>query len=328
MNVTGITTTEALRQALAEEMARDERVFLLGEDIAAYGGAFGVSRGLVDQFGGARVVNTPISEPGFVGMAIGAAMTGTRPVVEIMFMDFLPLVSDQLLNMAGKLRYVFGEQATCPLVIRTAAGGGKCYGPTHSQNLEAWFLHAPGIKVVCPGCPADAKGLLKTAIRDPNPVLFVEHKMLYGIKGETSDDPDLCIPFGRARKVCEGEDLTIVAWSWMADLADSAVLELEKLGIYAELLDLRTLVPMDVGAILDSVRNTGRLLVVDEAVRSGGVAAEIACRVYEQGHELLQAPIRRLTAPDIPIPASPTLEDAALPTTAGIVDAALELVDS
>ncbi len=325
-----ISYTEALREALTEEMRRDPNVFLLGEDIAAYGGAFGVSRGLVDLFGDRRVVNTPISEPGFTGLAIGAAMTGLRPVVEIMFMDFLPLIADQLLNLAGKLRYVFGPQATCPLVVRTAAGGGRCYGPTHSQCLEAWFMHAPGIKIVAPSTPADAKRLLKTAIRDPNPVLFVEHKMLYGLRGEVADAEadDQELPFGVARKVCEGDDLTIVAWSWMASLADAAALELEKLGIYAEVIDLRTLAPLDMPTVIASVKASGRALIVEEAPRTGGVAAEIACRIFEEAHDYLEAPIQRLTAPDIPIAASPSLERAALPSVDRIVAAAMALVES
>lgn len=322
-----ISYTEALREALAEEMSRDETVFIMGEDIAEYGGAFGVTRGLLDQFGRERVVNTPISEPGFTGLAIGAAMTGTRPVVELMFMDFLPLVADQLLNMAGKLRYVFGEQASCPLVVRTPGGGGRCYGPTHSQNLEAWVLHSPGIKIACPSTPADAKGLLKTAIRDQNPVLFMEHKMLYPMRDDVPENPEFTVPFGQARKICDGEDLTIVAWSWMASLADSAALELEKLGIYADVLDLRTLVPMDMDAVIESVKKTGRLVIVEEAVRSGGVAAEIACRVFEQVHDYLAGPVQRLTLPDIPISASPPLEEAALPSVKKIVDMAMALVD-
>lgn len=322
-----ISYTEALKEALAEEMRRDETVFLMGEDIAEYGGAFGVTRGLLDEFGRERVVNTPISEPGFTGLAIGAAMTGTRPVVELMFMDFLPLVADQLLNMAGKLRYVFGEQACCPLVLRMAAGGGRCYGPTHSQNLEAWFVHCPGIKIACPATPADAKGLLKTAVRDPNPVLFMEHKMLYPVRAEVPEESAVTVPFGQARKICDGEDLTLVAWSWMASLADSAAVELEKLGIYADVLDLRTLVPMDSHAVIESVKKTGRLLIVEEAVRSCGVAAEIACRVFEQAHDYLDAPVQRLTIPDIPISASPPLEAAALPSVEKIVDLAMTLVD-
>lgn len=323
-----ISYTEALREAICEEMDLDPTVVLLGEDIAEYGGAFGVSRGLVERYGQQRVINTPISEPGFTGLAVGAAMTGTRPVVEIMFMDFVALASDQLLNMAGKVHYVFGDQATCPMVVRVAAGAGRCYGPTHSQNLEAWFLHAPGIKVACPATPADAKGLLKTAIRDANPVLFVEHKMLYPLKGEVTEEPDLCVPFGKARKICEGEDVTIVAWSWMAGLADQAALELEKLGIYADVLDLRTLSPMDTDAIVESVKDTGRLLVVEEGVRTCGVAAEIACRIFERAHDYLDAPVERLTTPDIPIAASPGLERAAIPTVEKIIDAAMELVET
>ncbi len=320
-----ISYTDALREALREELHRDPNVFLMGEDIAEYGGAFGVTRGLLDEFGATRVRNTPISEPGFVGAAIGAAAMGSRPVVEIMFMDFVGLVVDQMLNMATKLHYVFGDQVRCPLVLRTPGGGGRCYGPTHSQSLESLFMHMPGMRIVVPSTPADAKGLLKSAIRDDNPVLFVEHKMLYGRRGPVSEDADETVPFGQARCLREGEDITIVAWSWMAAEAEIAAEELDGCGVHAEVLDLRTLAPLDMASILASVKKTGRLLIVEEGCRTGGVAAEIGAQVFEQAYDYLSAPLRRLTAPDIPIPASPVLEKAALPDRDRIVQAALAL---
>jgi pyruvate dehydrogenase E1 component beta subunit len=307
-------------------MERDEAVFLLGEDIAEYGGAFGVTRGLLEAFGRERVINAPISEPGFVGAAIGAALVGSRPVVEIMFMDFMTLVTDQLVNQAAKLHYVLGEQARCPLVIRVAGGGGRCYGSTHSQTLEAWFMHAPGIKIAVPATPADARGLLKSAVRDDNPVLFVEHKMLYGLRGEVTagDEP---VPFGKARMVTEGEDITLVAWSWMAAEAEAATAELAAAGVSAELIDLRTLNPLDTDTLVASARKTGRVLIVQEAPGTAGPAAEIACRIFEQAHDYLDAPITRLAAPDVPIPASPALEQAVLPGRDKIAQAAIDLVE-
>jgi len=323
-----ISFTQALRETLAAEMQRDKRVLLMGEDIAAYGGAFGVTRGLVDRFGPERVVNTPISELSFVGMAVGAALTGMRPVVEIMFMDFIALAMDPVINMAAKLHYVFGKQAKCPVVIRTACGAGRGYGPTHSQNLEAWFTHVPGLQVVAPASAADAAGLLTTAIRGSNPVLFLEHKMLYGTKEnvpfEEGDQSPL--PFGRARLTREGGDVTIIGWSWMAHQAALAADELLSHGIKADVVDLRTLVPLDADAIAASVRKTGHVLIVEEAPGTGGFNAEVAFRVFEQAHEYLDAPIRRLTAPDSPVPASHVLEQAWMPGRAGIVRAARELV--
>jgi pyruvate/2-oxoglutarate/acetoin dehydrogenase E1 component len=323
--MTEITYTDALRQALTEEMERDSNVFLLGEDIAEYGGAFGVSRGLVERFGRERVINTPISEPGFVGAAVGAALVGSRPVVEIMFMDFMTLVADQLVNQAAKLHYVLGDQARCPLVVRVATGGGRCYGSTHSQTLEAWFMHTPGIKIAVPARPADAKGLLKAAIRDDNPVLFIEHKMLYGLRGPVAEDTPI-LPFGKARVVAEGEDLTIIAWSWMSSEAEAAVAELDECGVNAQLIDLRTLNPLDTDCIVESARKTGRVLIVQEAAETAGPAAEIACRIFENAHDYLDAPIRRLAAPNVPVPASPSLERALLPNRDKIVQAAIELV--
>ncbi len=321
-----LSYSEALREALREELQRDPAVFVMGEDIALYGGAFGVTRGLVDEFGPARIRNTPISEPGFVGAAIGAAMTGCRPVVEIMFMDFMTLTVDQLVNQAAKLRYVFGEQMTCPLVVRTAGGGGKGYGPTHSQCLEAWFVHAPGLKVVAPATPADAKGMLKAAIRDPNPVVFMEHKLLYGQKGPVPVSADFVVPFGQARLVREGTDVTLVAWSWMAHQAELAAAELAELGVSAEVLDLRSLNPLDIESVVKSVKKTHRLLLVEEGTRTGGVSAEIGFQVFEHIYDYLDAPISRLTTPDIPLSASAVLEKAAIPDAARIVKAARKLV--
>ena len=321
-----ITYTEALREALHEELKRDPNVFLMGEDIGLYGGAFGVTRGLVEAFGPERVRDTPISEAGFVGAGVGAALAGSRPVVEIMFMDFITLAVDQLVNQAAKLRYVFGRQARCPLVLRTVGGGGRCYGPTHSQSLEAWFTHAPGLKVVAPATPADAKGLLKAAIRDDNPVVFMEHKRLYGSRGDVPDGPDFTVPLGSARVATAGTDITIVAWSWMAAEAELAAADLQKEEIGAEVIDLRSLSPLDMPTVIASVKKTHRVLIVQEACRTGGFGAEIGCRIFEEAHDYLDAPIRRLATPDVPLSASPVLERAAIPDRGRIAQAAMELV--
>lgn len=323
MNV--MTTTEALRAALREELLWDQRVFLLGEDIAEYGGAFGVTRGLFQEFGPARIINTPISEASFVGMAIGAAIGGMRPVVEIMFMDFITLAMDQIVNLAAKLHYVFGPRAACPLVVRTACGGGRCYGPTHSQILEAWFMHTPGLKIAAPSSPADAKGLLKTAIRDPNPVIFLEHKMLYGRRGPVPEESDFLLPFGRAQALRTGSDLTIVAWSWMSVQAEIAADTLEKSNVHAEVINLRTLVPLDIESIVASVKKTGKLLIVEEGTKTGGVSAEIGFQIFEHAYDFLDAPICRVCGADVPISASETLERAALPDWRAIVRSALKL---
>jgi len=319
-----LTYWQALQEALQQEMRRDPRVFLLGEDIGAYGGAFGVTRGLLAEFGPERVRCTPISEATIVGAATGAAVTGMRPVVEIMFMDFLTLTMDQLANHAAKFRYMYGPQAHVPIVIRTPAGGGRSYGATHSQSLEAWFLHVPGLKVVAPATPADAKGLLLTAIRDDNPVLFVEHKLLYATTGPVPDE-DEPIAIGEAAVRREGQDVTIVAYSFHLGMALQAAEDLAPHGIDAEVIDLRSLVPLDTETIVGSVRKTGRLVCVEEGTRTGGVGAEIAARVAEHAYEYLDAPIRRIAAPDIPIPFSPPLEQAALPTREVIVRTVREL---
>ena len=321
------TGCEALRAALREEMKRDPRVLLMGEDLGVYGGAFGITRGLCDEFPD-RVVDTPISESGFVGAAIGAALAGSRPVVEIMFMDFILLALDPLANMAAKLHYVFGPEAACPLVVRTPAGGGRGYGPTHSQCLEALFTHVPGLKVVAPSTPADAYVLLKAAIRDNNPVLFVEHKQLYSLRGDWAARPGGRIEkLGRARTVRQGADVTIVAWSWMTELARRAAQDLAAAGVEATVIDLRTLAPLDEKTILESVRKTGRLVIVEEGTRTGGFAAEIGFRVFEQAFDCLDGPIRRVTCPDVPLSAAPALEQAALPSRAAIAEAAMKLVE-
>jgi pyruvate dehydrogenase E1 component beta subunit len=317
--------SEAIREALAQELRRDSRVFLLGEDIGLYGGAFGVTRGLLDEFGPDRVVNTPISEQGFIGAAIGAALAGSRPVAEIMFMDFITLAVDQLVNQAAKLHYVFGERATCPLVVRAVAGAGKGYGPTHSQSLEAWFMHAPGLRVVAPSTPADAGGMLKTAIRDDNPVIFVEHKLLYGVSGPVPPGGIKPVPFGKARPVREGGDITVVAWSRMALEAEAAAADLAGMGVSAEVLDMPSLSPLDIESVVESVRKTHRLLIVEEGTRTCGIAAEIGFQVFEHVHDYLDAPVVRLTTPDIPIPASPVLEKAAIPDRSRIVGAAMRM---
>lgn len=315
-----LTYWQALQEALREEMQRDPAVFLMGEDIGAYGGAFGVTRGLLAEFGAERVRCTPISEASIVGAAIGAALTGMRPVVEIMFMDFLTLAMDQLANHAAKVRYMYGPQVRVPLVLRTPAGGGRCYGATHSQSLEAWFLHVPGVKVIAPATPADAKALLRAAIRDDNPVLCVEHKLLYATTGPVPDDGELG-GIGRAVVRRPGRDVTLVAYSYYVGVALEAAQQLAGDGIEAEVLDLRSLVPMDTDAILASVRKTGRLVCVEEGTRTGGVGAEIAARVAEDAYEYLDAPIRRVAAADVPIPFSPALEPLALPQSGDIVGA-------
>jgi pyruvate/2-oxoglutarate/acetoin dehydrogenase E1 component len=319
-----ISTSEAIREALSEEMTRDERVFLMGEDIGKYGGAFGVTRGLLERFGRDRVIDTPISEAGFVGVAIGAALLGRRPVVEIMFSDFLLLAMDQLVNHAAKFHYVYGKQATVPLVVRTPGGCGNAYGPTHSQAVEGYFVHTPGIKVVAPSTPFDAKGLLLSAIRDANPVIFIENRMLYPQRGEVPAD-DFTVPLGKARVVRAGRDLTIAAYSRMVHEASAAAGMLAPSGIDAEVIDLRTLSPLDADTVCESVRKTGRVILTEEGPRSGGVMAELAARIAQEAFDSLDGPVKRLTMPDIPVPCSPHLEQAALPDRDDIVDAAREL---
>lgn len=316
-----ITYREALREALLEEMQRDKTVFLLGEDIGQYwGGAFKVTKGLAEKFGVERVRDTPISESAIIGASVGAAITGMRPVAEIMFGDLMTLAMDQIANQAAKIRYMFGGQAKIPLVIRTPFGGGVNIAAHHSQSLEAWFMHIPGLYVVVPSTPYDAKGLLKTAIRDDNPVIFCEHKLLYPIKGLIPDE-EFTIAFGSADVKREGTDVTIVATMFMVHEALKAAETLGKENLSVEVVDPRTLVPLDKKAILRSVKKTGHLVIVTEDCRTAGVGAEIAAIVAEEAIDYLDAPVIRVAEPDTPIPFSPTLEKFVIPNEEKIIKA-------
>jgi len=316
-----ISYAEAIREALTEEMRRDDSIVFLGEDIGVYGGAFGVSKGMYAEFGGERVRNTPISETAIVGCGVGAAMVGLRPVVEIMFSDFLAVAMDQVVNQAAKARYQFGGQFKVPLVIRTPSGSGTGAAEQHSQSLEAWFVHTPGIKVIAPSTPADAKGLLKTAIRDDNPVLFLEQKLLYRVKGEVPDG-DYTIPFGKAACRREGRDITLITYGRMVARCLEAADSIKAEGIEAEVLDLRSLAPMDKDAIVSSAKKCGRVLIVHEACLTGGVGAEIAAIVADsEAFFHLDAPIRRCCGSDSPVPYNRTLEESIVPGIPLIADA-------
>jgi pyruvate/2-oxoglutarate/acetoin dehydrogenase E1 component len=320
-----VTYLEALRQGLREEMRRDERVFILGEDVGRYGGAFKVTEGFFEEFGEGRVIDTPISEAAIVGAAAGAAHLGMRPVAEMQFIDFISCAYDMLTNYVATARY--RANLACPLVVRGPCGGYVRGGPFHSQNPEAAFLHTPGLKIVCPATARDAKGLIKAAIRDDDPVLYFEHKYLYRrIKETLPEDGDLVTPIGQARVAREGRDLSIITYSAMVWKALEAAEALEKEdGLRVEVLDLRTLLPMDDAAILETVRKTSRVMIVHEDTRTGGVAGEIAARINESAFEWLDAPVLRVTAADTPIPYAPTLEDYVLPQTADIVAVARKL---
>lgn len=321
-----ITYRESLREALREEMQRDPRVFLLGEDIGRYwGGAFKVTDGLAQEFGDERVRDTPISESAIVGTAVGAAITGMRPVAEIMFGDLAALAMDQICNQAAKIRYMFGGQVSCPLVVRTPFGAGVNIASHHSQSLESWFMHVPGLYVAAPSSPYDAKGLLKTAIRGSNPVFFCEHKLLYPIEGEVPEHEYL-LPFGKADLKKEGADVTLVAISYMVHKALNAAALLQKEGIDIEVVDPRTLTPLDKATITGSVKKTGRLVIVSEDCRTGGVSAEIAALVAEEALDYLDAPIKRVASPDTPIPFSPPLEQFIIPNEQSIIKAVKEVV--
>jgi len=315
---------EALGAALREELERDERVMLMGEDIGVFGGAFKVTEGLLEQFGDRRVRDTPISENTIVGVGIGAAMTGLRPVVELMTINFALLAFDQIVNHAAHIRYMFGGQAKVPLVVRMPQGAGHQLGPTHSHCLEALFLHVPGLLVAVPATAADAKGMLKTAIRDENPVIFIEHEALYGTRGEVPDGEDHLVHFGQARVARTGGDVTIVGISRMAITAERAA---EKLagehGVEAEVIDPRTLRPLDLDTILESVRRTNRCVIVEEGWPHGGVGANLAALICEQAFDHLDAPVQRVTGADVPMPYSKPLEDVAYPHESQVVHAAL-----
>ena len=319
-----LTLGEAVREALAEELRRDPRVLILGEDIAEAGTVFKVLTGLVDEFGPERILDTPISEPGFTGIAIGAAMTGLRPVVDIMFGDFIGLTMDQMANQAAKIHYMSGGSWKVPMVMRTTLGATRRSGAQHSQSLHAWFCHIPGLKVVTPSTPYDAKGLMKTAIRDENPVVFFEDKMMYRLKGPVPEE-EYTIPLGVADIKREGEDLTIVATSSMVQVALGAAKLLEKYDISAEIVDPRTLWPLDEQTILDSVKKTSRAMVMDEGYGRYGVTAEIASVIAENAFFDLEAPVKRMGAMHVPIPFSPPLEDVTVPTEETVCEAAREL---
>ena len=315
---------EALREALAEEMARDERVIVFGEDVGVYGGVFKVTDGLQARFGRDRVRDAPISELTIVGMALGAALQGLRPVPEIMYMDFFPLAMDQVVNNICHLRYVYGGQVKVPLVIRTQGGAGANATAQHSKSLEAWFMHTPGIKIAMPSTPADAKGLLKTAIRDDNPVIFIEHKLLYQVKGPVPEGEHL-LPFGVADVKRPGRDVTAIATSRMVHEALAAADELSKEGIEVEVVDPRTLAPLDLDTLAASVRKTRRVAVVHESWRNVGIGAEIAARLGEECFDVLDAPVKRIAGLDVPIPFSEALEPLVIPNRSTIAAALREL---
>jgi pyruvate/2-oxoglutarate/acetoin dehydrogenase E1 component len=311
---------EALNQAMREEMRRDERVFLIGEEVGYYQGAFKVSKGFVEEFGPTRVLDTPITEAGFTGLAIGAAMAGLHPIIELMTFNFGILALDQIVNNAAKIRYMSGGQLSAPLVIRGPGSAAHQLGAQHSQSLEAWFCHVPGLKVIAPATPHDAKGLLKSAIRDRNPVIFIEAQLLYGTKGEVQEG-EYTIPIGSTEVKRLGHDVTIVAYSKMLLLAMEAARDLAKQGIEAEVVDPRTLKPLDLNTIVASVKKTGKLMIVEEGWRFAGFGAQIAESVYSQAFDYLDAPIVRVTGEDVPMPYSRPLEDVAIPDRAHVLAA-------
>jgi len=320
-----LTYIQAIAEAMDQEMARDPNVILLGEDVGAHGGAFQASKGLYQKYGPERVRDTAISEAAIIGAGVGAAMTGLRPICEIMYIDFIGLGLDQIVNQAAKARYMFGGKIKVPLTVRTQGGSGKGNAAQHSQSLEAWLTHIPGLKVAMPSTPHDVKGLLKTAIRDDDPCIVVEHKLLYFQKGDVPED-DYTLPFGRADIKRPGKDVTIVAWSMMVRRSLEAAETLAAEGIDCEVIDPMTLFPLDEQAILESVGKTGRLLIVHEAVRRGGYGGEIAALVAEKGFDLLDAPIVRLGGAPVPIPYCEPLERAAVPSAERIAEAARKLV--
>ncbi len=320
-----ITIREALNQALAEEMRRDETVFLMGEEVAAYQGAYKVTKGLLQEFGDKRVIDTPIVELGFAGLSVGAAMVGLRPVVEFMTFNFSILASDQIVNSAAKMLYMSGGQFNIPIVFRGPNGSAYQVSSQHSQALESWYSFFPGLKVVMPSTPADAKGLLKSAIRDNNPVLFMEQERMYGSKGEVPEDEDFTIPLGVADIKREGTDATIVARSLTVPLALKAAEELEKQGVSCEVIDPRTIRPLDIETIINSVKKTNRLVVAEESHPFCGVSAEISTEVTERAFDYLDAPVRRVSGADVPMPYAKNLENLAIPSVKHIIDAVREV---
>jgi pyruvate dehydrogenase E1 component beta subunit len=323
-----ITMRDALNQALREELQRDEDVFLMGEEVGAYQGAYKVTRGLLQEFGEKRVIDTPITELGFAGLGVGAAMAGLRPIVEFMTFNFSILATDQIINSAAKMLYMSGGQFKIPIVFRGPGGSAFQVSSQHSQALESWFAYFPGLKVVMPSTPADAKGLLKTAIRDDNPVIFIEQERMYGLKGEVPEDPELTIPLGKADVKREGKDATIVARSLMVPLALKAAEELEQQGISCEVIDPRTIRPFDIETIIESVKKTNRAVVAEESHPFCGVGAEISAEITERAFDYLDAPVRRVSGADVPMPYAKNLENLAIPGVAQIVAAVREVTYS
>ncbi len=321
-----MTYRDALNLALKEEMRRDPSVVTWGEDVAFYEGSFKVTRGLLAEFGEGRVKDTPISENTIIGVAIGAAMGGLRPVAELMTVNFALLAMDQLINHMTKIRYMFGGQVNLPMVIRAPGGGGSQLAAQHSQSLETFFMHAPGMYVAVPATPADAKGLLKSAIRDNNPVMFLEHELIYNSKGEVSDDPEFLVPFGKCDIKRPGKDVTIVAYSRMTVLALAAAEELTRENIACEVIDLRTLSPLDTETFVQSVKKSGRAVVVEECWRTCGLGAEIATRIYDHCFDSLRAPVKRVSGLDVPMPYSRKLEKLCIPQVEDIVKAVKEVL--
>jgi pyruvate dehydrogenase E1 component beta subunit len=320
-----ITMREALNQAMREEMQRDESVFLMGEEVAAYQGAYKVSKGLLEEFGDKRVVDSPITELGFAGLGVGAAMVGLRPIIEFMTFNFSILATDQIINSAAKMRYMSGGQFKIPIVFRGPNGSAYQVSSQHSQALESWYSHFPGLKVVMPSTPADAKGLLKSAIRDDDPVIFLEQERMYGNKGEVPDDEDFLVPLGVADVKREGKDCTIVARSMTVPLALKAAEELEKQGVSVEVIDPRTIRPLDIETIVNSVKKTNRVVVAEESHAFAGVGAEISAQIMEHAFDYLDAPVKRLSGADAPMPYAKNLERLALPDVERIVKAVREV---
>ena len=319
-----MTVRDAINEALREEMRRDSRVVILGEDVGVAGGVFKVTAGLLEEFGHERVIDTPIAEAGITGIAVGAAMTGMRPVLEIMFSDFTTLAADQIVNQAAKLRYMTAGQCKVPMVIRTGMGAGRRAAAQHSQSLHSWFAHIPGLQVVLPSTPADAKGLLKSAIRSDNPVMFLEDKMAYQTKGEVPDG-DYTVPIGKARVHREGNDAVVICTSSMIYRALEAAERLAEVGIEITAIDVRSISPLDDDVLVEAAKRTGHVLIVDAGYQSFGVTAEIAARVQEQAFDYLDEPVRRLGAADVPVPFAPSLEDVTIPSVDRIVEIVQEM---
>ena len=323
--MTRITMREAISQAMWEEMERDPDVFILGEEVGVWGGSYAVTKGFYDHFGEKRVRDTPISESTIIGAAIGAALTGLRPIAEIMSINFAFSAMDHIVNQAAKLHYMFGGQLILPLVIRTVGGGGRQLGATHSQTPDAIFAHFPGLKVVAPGTPEDAKGLLKSAIRSNDPIFFIEHATLYQTRAEVPDG-DYITPIGKSKVHREGRDVTIVTYSKMLETSSKAAEQLSGMGIEAEIIDLRTLRPLDMEPVLESFRKTNRAVIVEEGWRSYGVGAEVTARIYEEAFDYVDAPIQHVAQKEVPLPYNRTLEQLALPQVEDVVQAVKEVL--